>query len=648
MAEEPAGDAYSLAADSLTKKVLLVEHDYHVDELVRRGIAKDCEWVALGPSAMHRLDSSQIPYSIPEDYASSHEIGQACLGSYDRLKRVCEEIDGEIIDEDPFLAKWGIRPLFLHLWQLAMVTDALVARSVWLRVILDHFSSAEVYAFLNSAQPYGPLDISFAKTETLWGRLLSVSGWKNGTVLLPEADLGLENDGDAPQESYLSALKNRVKSKLAADVTLRTVASSIKYNIPWNIPRNLLPSKAGAILVLGHPYEWRHIFPFLCESGGKLIFIDSRHFERDLPTVQAGPWSSRTEELWAMFQAGLGADSNDYASALKDRVCWIIEKGPKMARTVMDGMERVLLVKSSIFKLLIHCGSTYFPEHVIRQIFAKRGVPAFGWQHGAVWYDKGITQKMDLMDLPSSTSFFTYGANVTLAYESSDLSGSCKIRSLGNITLDEISRNEGLASEQPCSILYVITNYYRNAWYCGFSPPFSDRIYFREQRLIIDALKEMAANNPQVKITIKLHPGVSYDSDPPWVTELKNVESIRLKRSPGFVGMLKTHDIIIIDTPTTTLLESIATYKPVFVLTSVITPPKSDLPLLKRRAVCAENALELMKKVDACVRERYYQADVSDRAYLRLYGTYLDDGKSCQRIKEKVGEVIRGFPHNRT
>jgi hypothetical protein len=625
----------------LTKRVFLVEHDYHVDEVAKRGIAADCEWVALGPSAMHRLDASQIPYSIPEDYASLHEIEKACLGSYSRLKGVCEEIDDEIIGKDPLLAEWGIRPLLFHLWQLAMVTDALVGRSVWLKTMLDRFSGAEIYAFLNPPQPYGPLDIGFAKAETLWGKLLSIPGWKHNIVLLPDADPCLESDADASQESRLSATKNRIKSKLAADVSLRTIASSIKYNILSNAVRVLFPSKVGAILALGHPYQWGYTLSFFPESGRKVIFLDSRHFESDMPPSHTGLWSPRTEELWAKFSAGLGADSHDYVSVLKDRVCWIIEEGPKVARTVMGGLEQAALLKSGTFSLLIHCGSTYFPEYTIRQVFAKKGIPAFGWQHGAVWWDERITQKMDLTDLPSATSFFTYGPRVTSAYESSDSRGSCKIKSIGNITLDEISRKKGLASEQHCSILYAVTNYYRNAWYCGFSPPFSDRIYFREQRIIADALKKMVINSDRVRVTIKLHPTVErHDGDAPWVAALKNVEKIELKREPGFVEMLNTHDIIIIDAPTTTLLESIATYKPVFVLTSVISPPKDDLPLLMQRAVCAESAFELMDKVNAYISEGRYEADVYDREYLKLYGTYLDDGKSHERIKEEIRSVL--------
>jgi len=103
---------------------------------------------------------------------------------------------------------------------------------------------------------------------------------------------------------------------------------------------------------------------------------------------------------------------------------------------------------------------------------------------------------------------------------------------------------------------------------------------------------------------------------------------------------LYEHDIVIIESPTTTLLQAIATGLPVFVLTSIITPPRADLPLLMKRAVCAENAEELMDKLEEYLKTGHYPADINSREYLKLHGTHLDDGEGHLRALKVLNDVM--------
>jgi hypothetical protein len=274
-----------------------------------------------------------------------------------------------------------------------------------------------------------------------------------------------------------------------------------------------------------------------------------------------------------------------------------------------------------------------FSECIVRRYFQNKGFPVVVFQHGSVWFDKSITQRNDLSGMTNASLLLTYGDAVTKAFMKSDMVEKCDVKSIGSMSLDEI-RKTSYRSDNPkrhaCRLLYVITSYYNNSWYCGFSPPFNDRLYYLEQMVIVKWLIRFAATMENIFVTIKLHPHLH--NDPPWITDVKDQRNINLVRNPEFVELLTEHDLILIDSPTTTLLQSISTRLPVYVLTSIIKPSPSDIHLLKKRAVCTESAETLMAGIEDYLKTGFYPADVNDNKYLNLYGTHLDDGKSADRV----------------
>jgi hypothetical protein len=97
---------------------------------------------------------------------------------------------------------------------------------------------------------------------------------------------------------------------------------------------------------------------------------------------------------------------------------------------------------------------------------------------------------------------------------------------------------------------------------------------------------------------------------------------------------------IVIDTPTTTLLQAAFTNAPVFVLTRFIKFTEHAMGLLRRRAVTADSTRELVGKLNEYVKTGRYPADVFDREFIKAYGTHLDDGKSSERAADAVLGII--------
>jgi hypothetical protein len=611
--------------------LFLVEHDYQAEDLLNRDMKDKGEWIALGPSAMHYLSKKGIHYTIPEDYCSLNEIEDACNAQFEKIKNVSEKIDTALLQQFPVLKKWGIYPFLFNLWEIGMVSDAIVSRLLWLKKILENYPAYTIFIHLVPPQPWSFFGMGFSQNETLWGRLLSLSGWENEIVTFSI---------ERPFE-YRKGVKRNFKRLIKSNLILYNLAISYRNKLFKNALRILFPfvlnsDKAILINTLG---EWKYFLEGWCKKGIKVLFLNynNRH-KQYAPTHNE--LNIEIEQLWDFFYEGaIKGEQIDYASLLKERIYYIINESPMIAKTIIEKIDRKILREN--VAAMLNSTSVTFLEHVIKRVLLSKGLPVLQWQHGSVWHDNGrITQRVDLNDVLNTTHLLTYGEGVTKAYRTSPLSDSCKIESIGSIRLDRLSQNKAKEKKGIRMILYPLTGYYGNGWYCGFSPPFSDRLYYKGQMKIVEELKSLVSKIKNVKATIKLYSSAFLYNMPTWADDLRHDKNIQLKSDGTFYDMLNDHDIVLIDAPTTVLLEAIATKLHVFVLTSIILPPCEDISLLMKRAVCAESAKELMDKLEEYLETEHYPADVNDRGFLKLYGTYLDDGKSDVRAEALIKKFI--------
>lgn len=627
---------------SSTENLMLVETYSQVNDFIHRYGENYGHWIALGPSAMHCLNKKGLQYTIPEDYCSLSEIETVCVEGFEKLKLISNKIDELIIEKDLFLKECGIRPFEFYLWQIGAIHDAVVSRAVWLKKILGRFPKAKVY--IHVAPPdkkWYTSWLGFGKEETLWGRLVELRDLKNEVIVVSDPSMNKDDKSNKLSLKYIPKTINKFfNSMILFKFVLMSVLYSFHYKIAMNGINILLffnRKKRKNILIIGSPYEWLSLFSPLIQSGMNIYFCPHFATNKTYNSSKVNSWSEGTEALWKIFYDEMKKDEMgkmwgiDYIQLLKERICWIIENSTVIANHIITEMQKLL--QKYFFSCVCTSASIVYADLVIKEFFRRNNIPVISWQHGSVWYENRITQRVDLLNMRCTSLLLTYGESAKMAFESSDLKKSCVIENVGSNMLDNIGQCGGLAAAKKYRIIYVITSYYKNSWYCAFSSLYSDRLYFLEQLTIINRLCDIVQRIDTVFVTIKLYPCAAImDDDPPWVAELSNKQGFRLVRHPGFVQQMKEQDIVIIDTPTTTLLQSLATKLPVFVLTSVVTPPSKDQLLLRKRAICADSGNKLMKELEDYIVKGIYNADIDNRDFLKLYGTYLDDGQSIIRV----------------
>jgi len=248
---------------------------------------------------------------------------------------------------------------------------------------------------------------------------------------------------------------------------------------------------------------------------------------------------------------------------------------------------------------------------------------------------------VNLNDLVGPDALFVYGEDVREAYEhymSDYPEYPCRVFSVGSSRLDRLKdmaiwwqKGKSTVIPKGINILYIITNYYCNSWYCGFSPPISDNLYYRDQCIIIGRLCNLIERRKDLRVTIKLYPNLLYDYDPPWIDDVQNIGNINIVRNEKSAGeLLGSHNISVIDFPSTTLLEALSVGRPVFVLSRIVMWPDRVTRKLEKAAWVAEDPEDLMDQMERLIESGFLESR-SNSAFLKKYGIHIDDGKSFGR-----------------
>ncbi|MFH2011567.1 MAG: hypothetical protein ABIJ37_02495 [Pseudomonadota bacterium] len=411
-----------------------VEHAYQVEHFLKNTDCADADWLALGPSAMHYLAGKNLPYTIPEDYVGLNEIEGACKVQFEQLHNVCGKIDDRLQEIDPFLKKWNIRPFLFHLWQLGMVFDAVLSRALWIRKILTKFDVCKdkIYTHMTPLQPWTLFGLGFGKHETLWGRLLLLSEWADSVIPVLDPNKNLHTE---TRHKKVDSIKNVLRKVVNSNILLRSVVISYQQKMLQNILNLIGTNKKQHIMVMNNPYEWPDILRILISSNISILFLN----ESILGNIYTEDNVSEIDgnELCLYFFANMVHEGIDFFDILGDRIRWIIEKGPSVARAIIEKMEKICFNKMPI--AVLSMSTPDYLNYIIKQFFVAKSIPVLSWQYGAVWYEKDITQRHDLFDKTGTNILLTFGNGVKNAYKLSGMPENIVIESIGSAILDNLS-----------------------------------------------------------------------------------------------------------------------------------------------------------------------------------------------------------------
>jgi hypothetical protein len=113
-----------------------------------------------------------------------------------------------------------------------------------------------------------------------------------------------------------------------------------------------------------------------------------------------------------------------------------------------------------------------------------------------------------------------------------------------------------------------------------------------------------------------------------------------VRGSVGFESLLRQSDAVILDLPSTILLQALSLSKPTFVLMRYCRYSDELERSLRRAAFCVSTATELVAPLERFVAGESYLPDANDSSFLRAVGTNDDDGETISRVVEVLRPLI--------
>lgn len=602
-------------------KLILVEDEKEVEAFYKNfGNSGEFKWIALTSFAISELEKLNINYKIINNYYDTEELWNAVEEvPHKRVNELIRFVDNLIKTDIKEFKNIDVLNCYKH--ELIMLFDGVIGRTFMLKSLLEKLKPEKVYICKKGSRPFSGYGYLFNQNDTLWANCLSLKGW------FPEINF-----------TYLkeTTIENVLRKKLTLKSLLKKNPAFLRLIKEYrtfqkcgikNYIKKLFVKKR--ILLLSAEYEWENTIPIFLKNNFKIEAKSVDNLRKikseDTPSSEAkviiDKLSKKNE-----YQEKFVFENINFYPLLKSRI----------EKMVYEGITKGL----AIYKKATEYTHKFHPRAILfsaapdaeywffLQSFKKNRVPVICWQHGSKgFYNCRGAPETELL---YTDYFFSFGKGVAETYLKFKKEYDFQPVPIGSSTMDSMAD----INESKNYIAYVTTNYYQNDLYFSFLSDYVDIKIYYAQREIVRYLETLQNE----KIVFKLHPDLSYRTPPIRITK-ENIGIVRNEKR--FTEILPNCKLIISDVPGTSFLQSAVTNKPIFVLTNLIKLKREALVLMRKRAVCAENPKELIKKLDNYLKTGNYPADVNNREFLKKYGTYLDDEKSAERAVCKVLETIK-------
>jgi len=586
--------------------------------------------IATTPQASWDLDSQNIPNKPLDKYHNAERIYNAGIENYEPLFQFCQRIDSKIADQNGIIKKNGLCPASDNFPVIKILYDALLMRTIILYEIIEQEKPELIVTFgpIESKSYLGKNSLlPFDDEDNIYHYLLGLEGWPCKTLQLQRCGRNpISHNSDNPNKS----LKGRILLKIPyrfyffikpSDGLIKNIA-----NFYYIIKNRLCGNKT--LLLVGFMYDWNYMIPVLLQKGYRIYPVS--HPSCELVETFELDYSIISDNL----MTGLCCWNDINFSPIFNRIfSRIVRNSVSCANTLCESWEHIFS-KSKPAAVLTSARFSFsdcVPFHVAK----THKIPVLTWQHGAVGHHKAPIIFFE--ELMNADIYLCWGTGA-LEYIKNDPQNYFKTPSIsvGSYDLEKIYFERDSPREE-FAVLYITTNYYGNSNYVCIPCSHTDTSLWNTQQKIIKILGESN------KITvIKLHNAPQ-----------SNQHIHDLIRSRGhcnfttyvneftYIDLAKRSEVIIIDWPSTTLLQTIALRKTVFVLLKHIKLTDEAVRKLKKRVYCSEDIDEFVEMI-----RRYFSnepldqnPDINNTEFLEMYGTSRLDGQVANRALEILKRI---------
>jgi len=587
--------------------------------------------IATTPWVCHELEKREIPFKPVEDYFIPEEEVSAGLKRFEDLDRFCEQIDSQLGQMFPVLHEFGLRLAGDNVFFLKLLLDGLAIRARILGEIIRREKPDRIAIFFPD-RAHSPFlaggQVPFGMEESIYGEILGCETLPCRVIRRKRE----EESGGTPGRGWKDRLQEFQKlggrhllmlynpAIILRKQGITPMLSSLLY-----AARNRL-FHGRSLVIAGAGYQWDEILPDLIRGGYQIHRLNpvetgrrgEVHETLDIPDTLLGPLCS---------SGGI-----DFSPSFRARVIPLFSYCLAEATHHRERIERQLLGAHP--QAYLCATKSRFSEHMAARIARKNGVPVIGWQHGEQGFRHALMTRYT--ELANSDVHLVYGDGVKRTLEEDRIGSSPTIIPVGSRELEKIHQASRAQPKQGY-LLYATMNYYHNSLYVGSDFILRDNETWKTQKQILEPLGESGQ-----RTILKLHPGTWKDTHICGFLHENGYDGIRIIRNEhSFVDLLGSASLIILDFPSTTLLQAIATRLPIFSLLQHASLTKENCGLLQRRAYCSHDPTIFAGMIQDYLSGKTLDQhpNPNDTAFLEKFGIYKNDGNVGGRVTGRMNTL---------
>jgi len=332
------------------------------------------------------------------------------------------------------------------------------------------------------------------------------------------------------------------------------------------------------------------------------------------PEIKSGPKLKASQELVELLNASILRDQlipydiSSLASA-------IFSDMHNFANQVRDIDLLINKYDALVTAVLVYPQDNFFAHRA-----ALSNLPVLVWQHGEKGQN-GFDPTSIYTELFYATDYFAYAPVVVEQYKS--WIGKYRLRNvIATGSIDRLVKWKG-----GDSILYATGKWFKTT--VAGDP---DRRLFHAHMKILSYLNEL---DNRYNVILRANNTDRLNQIP------YQFENITIEYDRSFTDCLKTAELVILDTPATTLIEACSTKVAIFALGGRTEYTDEFLAAVKRRVVWAETPEDLLLYVDEYINMGLYPANTNDTTFLSQYGSNETSVKIAKIVKDAVSESIK-------
>lgn len=609
-------------------------------------------WLAAGSEAAWHLQMNGIKYAKIEDFYEESSLGDRAEDVFMRQVAWADWVDGWLQDEIPQFKQYKIQPGRTHFPFLKRFFDQLEITAYQLHAFLKGCQPAELLFF--DPPPDDPTtQVRFL--GSVMGKIIPILAKQNNVkaTAIPDSRARVVAFTGQASPSRLRRIADHLPSSLLKEFSLFSKLGMVDY-------LRLAPCRLWGkdrILVVKSGYDVDPVLPKLAHSNFCLHFNARVRARRDaLVRKTLGALWNRVvtyEDFWVP----LPMQGQEMRSLAGSRLSyWWHHVVPEIwevfmaARTTLQAKGFTGLVSASP-------GGAYRHKDIAVILAARSlGIPVIMYQHGGF---VGACQNLawDLTDLWQADYELCYGEGVSTYFEKRSASYEPRLAKsipIGSARLDHVrhrrpQRREAIrkslrGDDSRPLVLYVPTAFcgpYRNL----LRDSYSDVAYFELQQRVLDVFRSAC----HVRLIYKAFKGTYLADLVPEIIKHTVPNGVVIDNI-SLTDLVWAVDAVIVDFPSTGLLEVLMTRKPVLVYADKhsLHMFEDAKTLLRKRAVLAETAEEFVAEVEGFVKNgNFVELPAPDDTFLRAYGTHMGDGCSAVRATEAIELILRNHSTDR-